>query len=134
MQISFVRSGGFAGPATRVQGTINLNGGQAEVTGDAAYRRTLSADETEAVREGADPSALTQAANLIAASQAKSGVGDVDNYTISLKTSDSKTYNVSLNAPVNPSDLQGISPAVAKFLSWLQKEAQNIFTRKMSGN
>lgn len=132
MEISFVKSGGLAGPMTRVQGTVHLNDGGAEVTGDAAYHRQLAPAETEMLRAGADPQSLSQTATRLAAAQsAGRGTGDIEHYTITVKTADGKTHNVTLNAPGGGSDMEAVAPPTAKFLSWLQQESQNILTAKM---
>jgi len=131
MEISFVKSGGLAGPMTRVQGTIHLKDGGAEVTGDAAYHRRLAPAETEMLRAGADPHSLSQTANRLATTQnAGRGTGDIEHYTITVTTADGKTHNVSLNAP-GGADMEAVAAPTAKFLSWLQQESQNILTAKM---
>lgn len=133
MEITFVKSGGLAGPMTRVQGTIHLKDGGAEVTGDAAYHRQLAPSETEMLRAGADPQSLSQSANRLAAAQsAGRGTGDIEHYTITVKTADGKTHNVSLNAPGGGgANMEAVAAPTAKFLSWLQQESQNILTAKM---
>src|SRR5580765_4684852 len=93
MEISFVKSGGLAGPMTRVQGTIRFKDNTAEVTGDASYHRQLTQDETALLRAGADPQTLTRAATSLSAQQsAGRGMGDVDHLTIKIKTADGKTH------------------------------------------
>jgi broad specificity phosphatase PhoE len=132
MQISFVKSGGFAGPMTRVQGTINLKDGDPSVDGDASYHRTLAPSEAETIRAGADPAVLSKATSQLAAVQsAGKGMGDVEQYNISVKTSDGKTHNVSLNASGSTAEMQGVDPAAAKFFSFIQAEAQRILSAKM---
>jgi hypothetical protein len=132
MEISFIKSGGFAGAMTRVQGTIHLNDGP-KVTGDSAYNRTLAPNESEAIRAGAEPSLLSQAASQISAKQAKGkGVGDLEHYAISVKTSDGKVHDVSLNTSGSSAEMEGVPPATAQFLRWLQQEAQKILTQKMT--
>ncbi len=130
MEISFVKSGGIAGPMTRVQGTIHFKDTAAEVTGDAAYSRQLAQDEAEMLRAGADPNALKQTASQLAARQSSSrGAADMDHYTITIKTADGKTQNITLNS--SGGSEPGVAPATAKFLSWLQRESQNILRAKM---
>lgn len=131
MEISFVKSGGLAGPMTRVQGTIRFKDNAAEVTGDASYRRQLTQDETALLRAGADPQTLSQTATHLAARQsAGTGMGDIDHLTIKIKTADGKTHEVALNATGEP-DIPGVAPETSKFLAWLQQESQNILTAKM---
>jgi phosphohistidine phosphatase SixA len=125
VQITFVRSGGFAFPARRsVQGTIDLQDDHAEVSSEAAYHRVLAPDEAQQLRAGADPGELSKAAGQIAARTR--GAADLDHYQITVKTKDGKTQDVSLNTSGASNELQGVSPAVAKLLRWLQEEAQRI--------
>lgn len=127
MEISFVKSGGIS-PITRVQGTIRLNDGAAEVTGDASYHRQLGGDETKFIQAGADPALLSQAATAIA-NKPGLGMGDVEHYLITIKTADGATHQVSLNS--SGGDTEGISPQAAKFLSWIRHESQSILSHKM---
>lgn len=129
VEISFVKSGGIAGPMTRVQGTVHFNHDVAEVTGDAAYSRQLAPDETEMLRAGANPDSLKQTATQLAKRSSSGGAADIEHYTITVKTADGKTHNISLNSTGGAE--AGVSPAAAKFLSWLQKESQSILQAKM---
>ncbi len=125
MQITFTRSGGFLGAARRsVKGTINFADDGADVSSEASYHRTLAPGEAEQLRAGADPSELAKAAGQIAARTR--GAGDLDYYQIAVKTKDGKTHDISLNTSGASNELQDVSPAVAKFLRWLQEEAQRI--------
>src|SRR3954466_815501 len=48
VQIHFVRSGGFAGQATNVEGNVVFNRNQAQVVSDASkYKRELAPDEAQ---------------------------------------------------------------------------------------
>src|SRR5205823_919554 len=59
MQIQFVRAGGFAGPATRVAGTLTFEDSTARVTSDGTgYHRDLPASEAEPLRTAARAAAL----------------------------------------------------------------------------
>lgn len=127
MEISFVKSGGIS-PITRVQGTIRLNDGAAEVTGDASYHRQLARDEINFIQAGADPTLLSQAATAIA-NKPRRGMGDVEHYLITIKTADGASHQISLNS--SGGDTEGIPPQAAKFLSWIRHESQSILTHKM---
>jgi hypothetical protein len=127
MEISFVKSGGIS-PITRVQGTIRLNDGTAEVTGDASYHRQLARVVTYFIQAGADPALLSQAAAAIAKKPGK-GMGDVEHYLITIKTADGATHQVSLNS--SGGDTEGMSAQAAKFLSWIRHESQSILNHKM---
>jgi phosphohistidine phosphatase SixA len=125
VQITFVRSGGFAFPARKsVQGTIDLHDDHAEVSSDTAYHRVLSPDEAEQLRAGADPAELSKAAGQIAARTR--GAADLDHYQIAVTTKDGKTHDISLNTSGASNELQDLPPAAAKFLRWVQQEAQKI--------
>lgn len=128
MEISFVKSGGIS-PITRVQGTIHVKDGTAEVTGDGSYHRQLSAEETNSIQAGANPALLAQAATAIANKPGR-GMGDVEHYLITVTTGDGKSQQISLNS-AGGSDIQGIAPESAKFLSWLRHESQSILSKKM---
>jgi len=125
VQITFVRSGGFAFPARKaVTGTIDLHNDQGEVSSEAAYHRVLAPDEAEQLRAGADPAELSKAAGQIAARTR--GAADLDHYQIAVTTKDGKTHDISLNTSGASNELQDLPPAAAKFLRWVQQEAQRI--------
>jgi hypothetical protein len=133
MQISFVKSGGFAFfPKKTVKGTVTLKDDAAEVTSDAAYHRTLGRDETEALRTGADPSELQKAIAQITGNQ-KAGAADMDHYHITVTTKDGKSHDLDLNTSLSSNELRGVSPGVVKLLRWIQDEAQKIKAHNTSG-
>jgi broad specificity phosphatase PhoE len=125
VQITFVRSGGFAFPARNsVKGTIDLHDDQAEVSSEGAYHRVLTPDEAQQLRAGADPAELSKAAGQIAARTR--GAADLDQYQITVTTKDGKTHDISLNTSGASNELQDVSPAAAKLVRWVQQEAQRI--------
>jgi hypothetical protein len=133
MQISFARSGGMAFfPKSSIRGTVTLKDEGAEVSADASYRRTLAPEETEQLRSGADPAELDKAVAQIASNQ-KGGGADMYQYEITVKTKDGKSHYVKLNTALSSNELQGVSPATAKVLRWIQDEAQKISAHKMRG-
>ena len=133
VQITFVRSGGFAGAARQpVRGTIELKDDQADVSAEGGYHRSLAPEETAQLRAGAaDPSALDKAKHQIGARTR--GAGDLDNYLITVKTKDGKTHNVSLNTSGSSTELQDVSPAVAQLLRWLRDETKKIQAQRTGG-
>jgi hypothetical protein len=134
MQIDFVRSGGFGFPLRRaIKGTIKLKSDGAEVSSDATYHRTLSPDEAEQLRAGADPIELDKAATQIARNQ-RAGTADLDHYRITITTKDGKSHDVDLNTSLASNELRGVSPAVAKLLRWIQDEAQKIGTHSVGAH
>jgi hypothetical protein len=134
MRIDFVRSGGFGFPLRgAIRGTINLNNGDAGyVSSDATYKRTLSADEVQQLRAGADPSELEKAATQIARNRSR-GAADLDHYQITITTQDGKHHDVDLNTSLSSNELRGVSPAVVRLLRWIQEEVQRITAHGSSG-
>jgi phosphohistidine phosphatase SixA len=133
MELSFKKSGGIGGniPGLRVQGTVNLQEQSPAVSGDASYRRELGAEETQALRAGAEPPVLEKAAKAIADYHAKAkGMGDVEEYTVSVKTSDGKTHDVTFNTSGSDDELKSLPPAAAKLVRWVRQEAQSILAEK----
>ena len=131
MQISFARSGGlFYSARKAIKGTIRLQDGAADVSSDAAYhratyRRALAPGEAEELRTGADPVELEKASQQIA-SERKPGAADLDDYQITVTTQDGKSHQVHINLSPDPKELQGVSPATANLLRWIQHEADKI--------
>jgi hypothetical protein len=133
MQIDFVKSGGFGFPLRKaIKATIKLKSDGAEVSSDAAYHRTLPLDEAEHLRVGADPLELDKAATQIARNQ-RAGAADLDHYHITITTKDGKSHDVTLNTSLASNELDGVSPAVVKFLRWIQDEAKKIRNQSVSG-
>jgi broad specificity phosphatase PhoE len=125
VEISFIKHGGFAGPMTRVQGTIHLKDSGGDVTGDSSYHRQLPSAEADLLRAGAAPQSLQQAG------ASDCGGCDMEQYDVTVKTADGKTHQVTLTPGAANPGARGASPATEKFLEWLQAEAQRILTAKM---
>ena len=128
MRISFVKSGGFAGPMTRVEGRIDLSGEHGTISGDGSYHRDLTTTEVQQLRSGAQPESLAKAASALAA--ATSGMADIEQYNVRVRTDDGKDHDAVLPAPADSEELQVVPPATIKFLMWLQQQAQQILTEK----
>jgi hypothetical protein len=132
VQISFVKSGGFAGRMTRVEGAIDLRDSHGEITGAGGYHRQLESKEIDMVRAGAQPQLLFQAASTLASVAAASGgMADVEQYKVNIKTSDGKDQEIILSTSGADDELNQVPPAAAKFISWLQQETQKILAEKM---
>ena len=132
MQISFVRSGGlFYSARKAVKGTVHLKDEGAEVSSDTTYHRSLAPTEADELRSGADPAELDKASKQIA-NQRKGGAADMDDYQITITTQDGKSHQVHLNLSPDPKELQGISPATADFLRWIQREADKIKAHRVT--
>jgi hypothetical protein len=121
MQIKFVRSGGFAGAATNVEGVVKFGDDGAQVNSDAAkYDRKLAAEEAEQLRNAADA-----ASRMTAKGSAKPGpLRDGYQYEITVTTNDGKTHGLTL--------AEEVSPETANLGSWVQQESQKIWTHKIS--
>jgi hypothetical protein len=127
MRIDFVRSGGFGFPLRKaIRGTITLNNGNgAYISSDVTYKRTLSTDEVQQLRAGADPSELDKAATQIARNRSR-GAADLDHYQITITTQDGRHHDVDFNTSLSSNELRGVSPPVIKLLRWIQEEAKKI--------
>lgn len=129
MQIKFVRSGGFAGAATSVAGTVQFDEHGAHVNGEATgYHRELAPQEAEQLRTAADPSAL---ANATAAISPPGAVRDGYQYDITVVTKDGKSHTLTLGEG-GSEQLRKMAPGAAHLGSWIQEEAQEIWSHRAS--
>lgn len=125
MQIKFVRSGGFAGAATAVAGTVQFDEQGAHVDGDATdYHRELDPQETNQLRAAVEPGAVA------AAEAAPAGPGPVRDgyqYDITVVTKDGKSHSFTLGE-----EGAGQAPGTATLRSWIGAEAQKIWNHRMA--
>jgi hypothetical protein len=129
MQIKFVRSGGFAGAATNVAGTVQFDEKGAHVNGEASdYHREIPSQEAEQLRAAAEPAALSGAQ---AAASKTNPVPDTYQFDITVVTKDGKSHNVTLGESALD-QLQQIAPGAAHLGSWIQEEAQKIWNHRVS--
>jgi hypothetical protein len=129
MQIKFVRSGGFAGAATNVAGRVEFDEHGGKVDGDATdYHRELTPQEAERLRTDADPSALSSAKTALSAPGA---IRDGYQYDITVVTKDGKSHSLTLGEGASD-QLQAVAPGVADLRSWIQAEAQKIWSHRVS--
>ncbi len=118
MQIKFVRSGGFAGAATNVAGTVEFGEQGAQVHAEATdYHRELAPQEGEQLRADADPGALANAAV-----PATGAVRDGYQYDIAVVTKDGKSHSLTLR--------QG--DKATRLGSWIQDEAEKIWRYRVA--
>ena len=112
MQIEFVRSGGFAGAATNVEGTVTFDAGGGRVHSDRVqYSRELEPEEARQLRAAAESADASRAK-----SGARTGPGptrDAYQYDVTLTTDDGK--KVKLAAPSGG------------LLDWVQAETKRIW-------
>lgn len=124
-QIHFVRSGGFAGMATRVAGTLKLGNGAAEVrSDDGRYSRTLGETELAALRN-VDPAALFKLKDT-----RKTRVADGYQYDITVETGDGKSHNFTIGGEPAP-ELEKIVPGLGALADLIRKEANSIWAKKI---
>jgi len=122
MEIKFVRSGGFAGAATNVAGTVEFGEHGAQVNAEATdYRRELAAQEGAQLRADADPGELAKAAP-----PAGGAVRDGYQYDVTVVTKDGKSQSVTLS----PGDKA--TPGVARLGSWIQDETEKIWRYRVA--
>ncbi len=113
MNIHFVRSGGFAG--LRVEGDVTLDEHGGVVSSDkSAYRRTLTSQEADALRPGAEAMAKSHSA-------APSGsMRDGFQYDVSIESAGSKLHCTFRDGAPAP-------PEEQKLMEWLRHESASIF-------
>ena len=111
MKMTFVRSGGFAGPMMRVEGAVDFEGDKAMVTSEARkYRRELDQDEARVLRDAASRG-IGEAEGQVAP--------DSFQYDVTVTTADGKTRRGTLNGDSsNP------------LIQWIRKESDRIFSQK----
>lgn len=120
MQITFSRSGGFAGAATNVGGTVQFSGQGAEVRDEASdYVRALDSHETKQLLQAADP---TTEAKIASSPVSSSPVRDGYQYDITVVTNDGKRHVLTL----------GKGAGAAYLSSWIQEESSKIWDHRVN--
>jgi phosphohistidine phosphatase SixA len=109
MEIDFLRSGGFAGAATQVDGKVVLSNGGGEVTSGSGYRRQLSGGEASILSSGA-------AAAQQSPPNGPGAVRDGYQYDIHIRSGDAQSRSVTL-----------YGEASAKIAGWIAEECQRIW-------
>jgi hypothetical protein len=122
MEIRFVRSGGFAGRATRVEGVVLFddNGGQVS-SASSGYRRELPPSEAEELRSlassiegGRDPKTSSQT------------MPDSYQYELTIVTKDGKSHKyVFGESTTSPSSQESFIPSA--LTAWIRAESQEIW-------
>ena len=111
MKMTFVRSGGFAGPMMRVEGTVDFEGDQATVTSARKnYRRELDAAESQMLKKAASE-------KIAGGSKA---MPDSFQYDVVVTQADGKTERETV---------QGDSSS--PLIEWIKKESERIFSQKL---
>jgi Emfourin len=117
MQIKFARSGGLAGAATNVTGTVQWTDRGVQVTAEGTdYRRDLPPAEAQQLEGQADPSALTRVRRD---SSSTAAVRDAFQYNITVITRDGKAHLFTFTGVAAPSE--------GSLLAWVEQEARKIW-------
>jgi hypothetical protein len=126
MKIHFVRSGGFGGAATRVEGDVSLDDHGAQVISEkAGYQRPLAASEAAMLRCAAEPKPKSKN-NLPKAAAMPDGY----QYDISTVTDDGKVHHLaSLSDTANTSSR---TPEEEELFKWVQQESGRIWDYKIN--
>jgi len=128
VQIKFARSGGFAGAATNVSGSVEIADTSAHVRSEAAgYERDLGVQEAEQLRKAAASGGL---AKMKAALAAASPQRDAYQYDVTVVSPDGSTQSLTYSGDRAPESLQQISPEAAPLISWVRDEAQKIWKQR----
>jgi hypothetical protein len=115
MELQFSRSGGFAGPATEIGGTVVFSEGGATILAEGSrYRRELAAEEAARLRQAAERAkgapVSTGPGDLRDAYQYEVRIGPIDGKTTVL-TSHGETY----------------APQAEVLMRWVQEECNRIW-------
>lgn len=114
MQIRFVRSGGFAGRATNVEGIVTFEDDTAKVTAAPSYERDVPEQEAALIRQAADP------ARLAAAKSGKPG-----------PSRDAYQYEVTIEDDNGHGQTFTVSPSAENLGDWVQKETERIWSHRL---
>jgi hypothetical protein len=119
VQIKFVRSGGMAGRATRVEGAVTFNtDGAIVISDDGKYHRNLPLAQAEQLR-----SAAGAAVDVGKTEKKPSPVRDAFSYLVTIVTEDGKTHQITLDNSAGPK-ASGLS-------DWVQMETQKIWEHRI---
>jgi hypothetical protein len=126
MKIHFVRSGGFGGAATRVEGDVTFDNHGAQVISEkSGYQRPLTASEAEMLRCAAEPKPKSKDNQPKAAA-----MPDGYQYDISTVTEDGKVHPLaSLQDTANDSSRTAEEEELFK---WVQQESGKIWDYKIN--
>jgi broad specificity phosphatase PhoE len=115
MQITFTRSGGFAGMATNVEGTVRFDATGAHITSTRGnYHRDINLSEAKELIKAIE-SSLSSPPDPSAPNQTR----DAFQYDVTVTTLDGKTHTLNFG--------QGISQASAALIKWIKDEINKIW-------
>jgi hypothetical protein len=126
MKIHFVRSGGFGGAATRVEGDVTFDDHGAQVTSEKlGYQRPLAASEAEMLRCAAEPQPKSKNNPAKGAS-----MPDGFQYDISTETDDGKVHHLASLA--DTANTSSRTPEDEELVKWIQQESGRIWEYKIN--
>ena len=118
MELEFVRSGGFAGMATQVEGKVTLDGTAGQVTSSSGYNRKLTSEEAAKLQSMAD-AALSQSAGPSGPGELRDGY----QYDLTITTGDGKKRSIVTHG----------DSGVTGIFSWVRTECENIWKFRAGG-
>jgi hypothetical protein len=124
-QIQFSRTGGFAGPVSKVEARVDFHDGLAEVKADnPRYSRKLDKRETSKLKS-------IDVSRLSTLNRNNSAGADEFAYNIRLKTADGKNHSVRIGEePV--SELDKLSPGLGRLAEFVRRESERIWQTTQS--
>ncbi|MBZ5508441.1 MAG: hypothetical protein LAO78_23530 [Acidobacteriia bacterium] len=114
MKFTFIRSGGFAGPATALKGEVSFEGGSAKATSDFGYHRDLAPEEIQTLQ-----SSFMHLPQQQPASRPRP---DQYQYDITLAWDDGRVQNLTVYGDA--------SPGTENLLDWVRHECDRIWTHR----
>lgn len=111
MKMSFTRSGGFAGPATTIQGEVTFDGNAGRSKSDFGYQRDLAPAEVQTLRAAME--------KLPGGASKTPGKPDQYQYDVRLTWDSGRTQNLTLR--------EGSSEPL---LDWIQQECGRIWEQR----
>jgi hypothetical protein len=119
VKITFSRSGGFAGAAVAIDGSVTFRGDSAQVTSTSGYQRDLASDEIQMLR-----GAISQLSSPQVASPGP--MRDAYQYDVRVSRDDGTTQNLTTygDPPSGPHGLFG----------WVRQECDRIWAYRAGGS
>ena len=118
MKITFTRSGGIAGPATSIEGTVTFDGGVGHVTSSLGYQRDLAPEELQLLRAAVGQFPQEQPAP-------PSQLRDAYQYDMRFVRGDGYTYNLAVYGEASPLGLENL-------LGWIRRECDRIWSHRIN--
>jgi hypothetical protein len=117
MELTFTRSGGFAGSATAIEGKVTFDGGVARVTSGLGYQRDLTPEEIQALL-----AAIGQFPQRPPVSSGQ--LRDEYQYDIRITRDDGHTQDLTVHGDS--------SPGIENLPDWVRRECDLIWTHRIN--